>query len=80
MKETAYKGRCAQEELEELQNRAARFVTRDYTFDEGSMTGILEQHKWESPQKRRQDMLLNKGLKVKLQYIQMTLLPRLGFV
>ena len=24
-------------------NRAARFVTRNYTFEEGSMTGILEQ-------------------------------------
>ena len=32
-----------QEELEKVQNFAARFVTRNYTFEEGSMTGILEQ-------------------------------------
>ena len=30
-----------QEELEKVQNRAARFVTRNYTREEGSMTGIL---------------------------------------
>ena len=30
-----------QEELEKVQNRAARFVTGNYTFEEGSMTGIL---------------------------------------
>ena len=34
-----------QEELEKVQNRAARFVTKNYTFEEGSMTGILEQPK-----------------------------------
>ena len=27
---------------EKVQNRATRFVTRNYTFEEGSMTGILE--------------------------------------
>ena len=37
-----------QGELEKVQNRAARFVTRNYTFEEGSMTGILEQLKWDS--------------------------------
>ena len=54
------------EELEKVQNRAARFVTRNYTFGEGSMTGILEQLKWESLKKRRTDnrlILLYKGLK-----------------
>ena len=35
-----------QEELEKVQNRAARSVTRNYTFDEGCMTGILEQLKY----------------------------------
>ena len=30
-----------QEELEKAQNRAARFVTRDYVYETGSMTGIL---------------------------------------
>ena len=34
--------KCLQEELEKVQNRAARFVTRNYTFEEGSMTGILD--------------------------------------
>ena len=28
--------------LEKLQNRAARFLTRNYTFEEGSMTGIQD--------------------------------------
>ena len=44
-----------QEELEKVQNHAARFVTRNYTFEEGSMTSILEQLKWESLKKRRTD-------------------------
>ena len=55
-----------QEELEKLQNRVARFVTKNYTFEEGSMTDILEQLKWESLKKRGTDnrlILLNKGLK-----------------
>ena len=30
-----------QEELEKVQNRAARFVTRNYVYETGSMTGIL---------------------------------------
>ena len=54
-----------QEELEKVQNRAARFVSRNYTFDEGSMTGIFEKLKWESLKKRRTDdrlILLYKGL------------------
>ena len=48
-----------QEELEKVQNRAARFVTGNYVFETGSMTGILGQLKWESLKKRR------KGLKGK---------------
>ena len=44
-----------QEELENVQNRASRFVTRNYTFEERSMTGILEQLKWESLKKRRME-------------------------
>ena len=44
-----------QEELEKVQNRAARFVTRNYVYETGSMTGILGQLKWESLKKRRQD-------------------------
>ena len=32
-----------QDELETVQNRAARFVTKNYTREEGGMAGILEQ-------------------------------------
>ena len=55
-----------QEELEKVQNRAARFVTRNYVYETGGMTGILGQLKWESLKKRRKDnrlILLYKGLK-----------------
>ena len=57
-----------QEELEKVQHRAARFVTRNYVYETGSMTGILGQLKWESLKKRRKDnrlILLYKGLKGK---------------
>ena len=37
-----------QEELEKVQNRAARFVTGNYVFETGSITGILSHLKWES--------------------------------
>ena len=43
------------EELEKVQNRASRFVTRNYVYETGSMTGILGQLKWESLKKRRKD-------------------------
>ena len=57
-----------QEELESVQKRAARFVTGNYNYETGSMTGILGQLKWESLKKRRKDnrlILLYKGLKGK---------------
>ena len=57
-----------QKELEKVQNRAARFVTRNYDYETGSMTGILGQLKWESLKKRRKDnrlILLYIGLKGK---------------
>ena len=47
-----------QEELEKVQNRAARFVTGNYVFETGSMTGILGHLKWESLKKRRKDSRL----------------------
>ena len=59
-------GIVAQEELEKVQNRAARFVTGNYNFKTGSMTSILEQLGWESLHKRRKGsklILLFKGLK-----------------
>ena len=55
-----------QDELEKVQKRAARFVTGNYNFETGSMTGILEKLKWESLKKRRKDsrlIMLYKGLK-----------------
>ena len=39
-------GIVVQEELEKVQNRAARFVTGNYNFETGSMTSILEQLGW----------------------------------
>ena len=56
------------DKLENVQKRAARFVTRNYSYATGSMTGILEELKWETLQKRRKDnrlILLYKGLKGK---------------
>ena len=44
-----------QDELEKVQHRAARFVTRNYVYETGSMTGILGQLKWESLKKKRKD-------------------------
>ena len=71
--------KCLQEELEKVQNRAARFVTRNYNFEEGSMTGILEQLRWESLKKRRTDnrlILLYKGLKGKARIPTDDLIPK----
>ena len=53
-----YRGSVTNElqyELEKVQNRAARFVTRDYVYETGSMTGILGQLKWKSLKKRIND-------------------------
>ena len=57
-----------QEELKSVQKCAARFVTGNYSYETGSMAGILGQLKWESLKKRRKDnrlILLYKGLKGK---------------
>ena len=59
-------GIVVKEELEMVQNGAARFVTRNYNFETGSMTSILEQLGWESLHKRRKGsklVMLFKGLK-----------------
>ena len=40
-----------QEKIEKVQNRAERFVTRNYVYETGIMTGILGQLKWESLKK-----------------------------
>ena len=63
----------------EYQNRAARFVTRNYDYETGSMTGILGQLKWESLKKRRKDnrlILLYKGLKGKAKIPTDDLIPK----
>ena len=67
------------EELEKVQNRAARFVTGNYVFETGSMTHILGQLKWESLKKRRKDsrlILLYKCLKGKARIPTDDLIPK----
>ena len=91
VKEAAYKrlvrpvldwdppGVVLQEELESVQKRAARFVTGNYNYETGSMTGILGQLKWESLEKRRKHnrlKLLYKGLKGKASVPTDDLIPK----
>ena len=67
-----------QEELEKVQNCAARFVTRNYVYKTGSMNN-LGQLKWESLKKRRKDnrlILLYKGLKGKSRIPTDDLIPK----
>ena len=53
-------------------------LTRNYTCEEGSMTGILEQFNWESLKKRtdNQLILLYKGLKGKARIPTNDLIPK----
>ena len=72
-------GVVLQEELESVQKRAARFVTSNYNYETGSMTGILGKLKWESLKKRRKDnrlILLYKGLKGKASVPTDDLIPK----
>ena len=72
-------GVVLQEELESVQKRVARFVTGNYNYETGSMTGILGQLKWESLKKRRKDnrlILLHKGLKGKASVTTDDLIPK----
>ena len=67
------------DELENVQKRAARFVSRNYNYETGSMTGILEELKWETLQKRRKDnrlILTYKGLKGKARIPTDDLIPK----
>ena len=55
------------------------FVTRNYSRETGSMTGILKELKWETLQKRRKDnrlILLYKGLKGKARIPTIDLIPK----
>ena len=59
-------GVVLQQEIEKVKNRVVRFVTSNYFFETGSMTGILENLKWESLKETWRDsrlILLYKGLK-----------------
>ena len=74
-------GVVLQEELESVQKRAARFVTGNYNYETGSMTGILGQLKWESLKKRRNNchnrlILSYKGLKGKASVPTDDLIPK----
>ena len=67
-----------QDELEKVQPRAARFVTRNYETE--IMTGILGQLKLEYLKKRRKDnrlILLYKGLKGKARIHTYDLIPKI---
>ena len=46
-------GVVLQEEIEKVQNRAARLVTSNYCFETGSMTGILEKIRLEEKEERQ---------------------------
>ena len=64
-----------------MQKRAARFVTRNYSYETDSMTGILEELKWETLQKRGKDyrlilLILYKGLKGKAKIPTDDLIPK----
>ena len=69
-------GIVLQEELESVQKRAARFVTDNYNYETGSMTGILGQLKWESLKKDNRLILLYKGLKGKANVPTDDLIPK----
>ena len=74
-------GIVVQEELEKVQNRAARFG--NYNFETGSMTSIIEQLGWESLHKRRNGsklILLFKGLKGRASIPCDDLQPQIGAV
>ena len=67
------------DDLEKVQKRAARFVTRNYTYEKGTMTDILKKLKWESLQTRRKDnriILLYKGLKGRAKIPTDDLIPK----
>ena len=58
--------------------RAARFMTRNYSRETGSMTGIFEELKWEILQLRKGGRIIGpynykKVCEVKSKFMQMTL-------
>ena len=68
-----------QEEIESVQKRAARFVTGNYKYKTGNITGILGQLKWDSLKKGKKDnrfIQLYKGLKGKASIPTDDLIPK----
>ena len=64
--------------LENVLKRAARFMTRNYSRETDSMTGIFEELKWEILQVRKEGMIIGSyycknACKVKSKFMQMTL-------
>lgn len=52
------------QKLEMVQRRAARFVVNNYKRSEGTVTGILDQLKWPTLEKRRKDTRLTTMYKI----------------
>ena len=64
--------------LENVLKRAARFMTRNYSRETGSMTGIFEELKWKILQLRKGGRIIGpyyckKVCEVKSKFMQMTL-------
>ena len=64
--------------LENVQKRAARFMTRNYSSETGSMTGIFEELKWEILHLRNGGRIIGsyyckKACEVKSKFMQVTL-------
>ena len=64
--------------LENVLKRAARLMTRNYSGETGSMTGIFEEFKWEIFQLRKRGRIIGsyyckKVCEVKSKFMQMTL-------
>ena len=65
-----------QEELESVQKRATRFVTGNYNYESGSMTGILKMRILKKGRKDNRLILLYKGLKGKASLPTGDLIPK----
>ena len=67
--------------LENVLKRAARFMTRKYSHETGSMTGIFEELKWEILQLRKGGRIIRsyyckKGLRGKVKIHADDLIPK----
>ena len=66
------------DDLEKVQKRAARFGTRNYTYEKGSMTDILKKTKMGIPAEKKDNIiiLLYKGLKGRAKIPTDDLIPK----